>query len=88
LPDNLLPRASNMSQETQRQIDQAIRKLVMDGFNHATTILSGNREILENSARTLLERETLDESTIRSLTKDLKTIPLERNVATPMPLFV
>ncbi|MES2878940.1 MAG: ATP-dependent zinc metalloprotease FtsH [Pseudomonadota bacterium] len=72
LPDALMPRGTPMSEETQRHIDEAIRGIVMGGFEHATHILSANREVLERGARSLLEKETLDEAAIRALASDLK----------------
>ena len=62
-----------VSEDTRRRIDEAIRALVMDAFARATAILDLNREVLERSARSLLEQETLDEPAIRKLTTDLKT---------------
>ena len=62
-----------VSEDTRRRIDEAIRALVMDAFARATAILELNREVLERSARSLLEQETLDEPAIRKLTTDLKT---------------
>ena len=62
-----------LSEDTRRRIDEAIRALVMDAFARATAILELNREVLERSARSLLEQETLDEPAIRKLTTDLKT---------------
>ena len=62
-----------VSEDTRRRIDEAIRTLVMEGFARATAILDLNREVLERSARALLEQETLDEPAIRKLTTDLKT---------------
>jgi cell division protease FtsH len=72
LPTAMLPHAAAMSQETQRQIDIAIRAIVMDAFTHASATLQANREVLERGARALLEKETLDEAAIRALALDLK----------------
>ena len=72
LPTGMLPNASPVSEDTQRRIDDAIRAIVMGGFDRATAILGANREVLERSARALLEKETLDETAIRSLTADLR----------------
>ena len=44
----------------------------MAGFDRATATLGVNRDVLERSARALLEKETLDEAAIRSLTADLR----------------
>ena len=73
LPTGMLPNTSPVSEDTQRRIDDAIRAIVMGGFDRATAILGVNRDVLERSARALLEKETLDEAAIRSLTSDLRS---------------
>lgn len=72
LPEGLMPRSSMMSPQTQHHIDEAIRGIVMAGFDEAAQILSTNRYVLERGARALLEKETLDEAAIRILASDLK----------------
>ena len=72
LPTGMLPNPSPVSEDTQRRIDDAIRAIVMGGFDRATATLAVNRDVLERSARALLEKETLDEAAIRSLTADLR----------------
>ena len=74
LPPGLLPQGARLSEETQAHIDAAIRSIVMDGFEHATVILSANIELLERGARALLEKETLDEAAIRDLAQDLRRV--------------
>jgi len=72
LPEGMLPPPSQpVSQETQHAIDQAIRAVVMAGFERATIILQANRAVLERGAQALLEKETLDEAAIRRLAGDL-----------------
>lgn len=68
-----------VAESTQARIDQAIRDIVMNGFDRAFRILERNRDVLESCARELLARETLAEGDIRQLTKTL-----EREVQ-PMP---
>ena len=51
----MLPNPSAVSEDTQRRIDDAIRAIVMGGFDHATAILDINRDVLERSARALLD---------------------------------
>jgi cell division protease FtsH len=74
LPPGLLPQGAHLSEETQRHIDAAIRSIVMNGFEHATVILSANSDVLERGARALLEKETLDEDAIRALAQDLRRV--------------
>jgi cell division protease FtsH len=47
-------------EETARQIDLEVRRLVARGYQCARDILEANRAVLEAAARELLERETLD----------------------------
>ena len=49
------------SEQTAREIDLAVRRIVEDCFARALGILERNREILERCAKRLLEVETLDE---------------------------
>jgi cell division protease FtsH len=46
--------------DTAREIDCAVRKTVLTAFERASAILRDNRQVLEESARLLLEKETLD----------------------------
>ncbi len=74
-----------MSESTQRRIDEAIRAIVMTCFERATAILETNRSILEAATRELLIKETLDEAAITTLTHNLtrwtepKLSPLPRS---------
>ncbi len=52
--------ASNYSGETAVLIDKQIEKIVNDGYSQATQILTDYREILEQIAQDLLERESID----------------------------
>jgi cell division protease FtsH len=47
------------SEETAREIDVAVREMVEAAFQRARAILARNRALLDESARALLERETL-----------------------------
>ena len=67
LPDALVPRAPAVAQDTQRRIDEAVRGIVMEGFQRASNILAANRPVLERGAQALLEQETLDEAAIVAL---------------------
>jgi cell division protease FtsH len=74
IPAGVLPQGSPVSEHTQQRIDDAIRGIVMAGFEHAVAILTLNREVLARGARALLDKETLDEAAIRALVMDLKRI--------------
>ncbi|NMM21491.1 MAG: ATP-dependent zinc metalloprotease FtsH [Rhodoferax sp.] len=86
LPAGMLPRDSAASEDTQRRIDNAIRRLVMDGFDRASTILSANREVLEHGARSLLEKETLDEAALRDLSAQLQRVDSNQSLQMRLPL--
>jgi cell division protease FtsH len=53
------------SEETAREIDCAVRKIVQSAFNRAVEILVRRRTELERGARTLLEKETLTEEDLK-----------------------
>jgi cell division protease FtsH len=55
------------SPDTQRQVDEAVRGIVMDAFERTMAVLVQRRELLSRCARELLARETLHEATLRSL---------------------
>ena len=57
-----------VAESTQQRIDQAVRRIVMQGFDQARAILSERRGILEVGAKALLTQETLDAQAIRDLT--------------------
>jgi len=61
LGESLAPRfqPSTYSDETAREIDEAVRDLVAEAFRRATAILARNRALLDRTAGILLERETL-----------------------------
>ncbi|MDO8447385.1 MAG: ATP-dependent zinc metalloprotease FtsH [Rhodoferax sp.] len=78
VPAGVLPQGSPVSEHTQQRIDDAIRGIVMGGFDAATAILGANRDVLERGARALLDKETLDEAAIRALAMDLTRIDSTR----------
>lgn len=57
----------NFSDQTAKLIDQEVKTLVMNGHTRATDLLIKNRNILEEMAQALLERETLNGKDIQDL---------------------
>jgi cell division protease FtsH len=55
------------SEHTAVEIDEEVRKFVMQGYNRAKTILTDHREGLIRIAESLLERESLDAAEIKML---------------------
>ncbi|HRH73677.1 ATP-dependent zinc metalloprotease FtsH [Zoogloea sp.] len=61
------PQERSYSEETAREIDCAVRTIVARAFERSSTILTQRRDILEETARDLLVRETLDESDLKRI---------------------
>ena len=57
----LLPGAAEVSPETQKLVDEEVRKIVADSYEEVLVLLRENRERLDSLAHALLEHETLDE---------------------------
>jgi cell division protease FtsH len=51
---------SETSEETQRQIDEEVHRLVEGSRQHVTRLLTDHRDQLESLAQALLKAETLD----------------------------
>ena len=65
-------RTQNASEATVQKIDSEIRRLVEEGYNQATKILTERRADLEALAKGLLEYETLSGDEIQDLLKGKK----------------
>ena len=57
----LLPGVSEVSEETQRLVDEEVRRLVTDAHEEVVALLGENRSRLDSLAQALLEHETLDQ---------------------------
>ncbi len=55
------------SEQTAREIDEEVKKLLSEAYESAKGILSSHRDELERVAQELLKRETLDEPTFNAL---------------------
>jgi cell division protease FtsH len=58
----LLPGASEVSEHTQRLVDEEARRIVEEAHEEVVALLRENRDKLDSLAEALLERETLDEN--------------------------
>ncbi|WP_136806778.1 ATP-dependent zinc metalloprotease FtsH [Desulfosediminicola flagellatus] len=65
---------TGMSDSTAEQIDTSVREIVDTIFSSTLSLLESNRTILEECAKVLLEKETLDENSLKELTKDLHKV--------------
>ena len=61
------PQERAYSEETAREIDCAVRRIVAAAFERSVAILTARRAILEETARDLLTRETLDEADLKAI---------------------
>ena len=57
----LLPGAAETSEETQRLVDEEVRRLVDDAHEEVTRLLTEHRDKLDSLVEALLKHETLDE---------------------------
>jgi cell division protease FtsH len=64
-----IARHKDYSEDTARAIDKEVRGIVEAGLNKAERLLKEHRGQLELLAKTLVEKETLDDSQIRELLK-------------------
>ena len=69
------------SEETAREIDLGVRRIIDDAFAATLRILDRNQDVLERCARELLQAETLDEGRLRELTGGLRREPAHEPVA-------
>ncbi|MBX7158391.1 MAG: ATP-dependent zinc metalloprotease FtsH [Verrucomicrobiae bacterium] len=60
-------RNRSYSEETQREIDHEVKKLIDDAYSRAKKLVSENRDKLEAIAKALLEYETLDGQHIKEI---------------------
>ena len=67
-----------LAESTQKTIDEAVRRIVMQGYEQALSILKQHRALLERCARELLEQETLDAQALARLTEALRSPELEQ----------
>ncbi|MGH9534989.1 MAG: ATP-dependent zinc metalloprotease FtsH [Terriglobales bacterium] len=66
----------DFSEDTAIRIDQEVRRLVMDGYQKARTILGEHAQTLQRLAEALLERESLDANEIKLIMADKPLPPL------------
>ncbi len=65
----VMPRNRDFSEETARDIDRAVRKVVDAAFEKAVRLLGQKRALLDRGAELLLQQETLNETDLRTLLK-------------------
>ena len=70
----------DFSEEIAADIDKEVKKIVDAQYDQAKKLLSENRDMLEYIAKTLLEKETLDEKEFEDL---MKQVRIERGEIVP-----
>ena len=57
----------DFSEDTAAAIDEEVSQLVAEAYKRATAVLNGNREVLDELAEMLVERETVDAEDLQEL---------------------
>jgi cell division protease FtsH len=73
----------DFSEETARQIDLEVRRLIDEAYQSAHTLVEANADAMHRLAAALLERETIDAEEVRLLIEGKELPPLRSNLATP-----
>jgi cell division protease FtsH len=73
----------DFSEETARQIDLEVRRLIDEAYQSAHTIVSANSDAMHRLAAALLERETIDAEEVRMLIEGKELPPLRSILASP-----
>lgn len=61
------------SDSTAKEIDETVKKIVMSAYDKALDFLKHHRDILEQAAHTLMERETLTDEELKEIFQELDT---------------
>jgi cell division protease FtsH len=73
----------DFSEETARQIDLEVRRLIDEAYQSARTIIEAHQEAMHRIAAALLERETIDAEEVKMLIEGRELPPMRSNLATP-----
>ena len=73
-------RSQDYSEQTAREIDQEVRRIVDEQYTAVRTLLESKRDRLEAIAKHLLERETLDAEELKAIFEGREIPPRERVV--------
>jgi len=73
----------DFSEETARQIDLEVRRLIDDAYQSAYSILDTHQDAMHRIAAALLERETIDADEVRLLIEGKELPPVKSSLAAP-----
>lgn len=72
LLDREFMHSRNYSEDTAEKIDNEIKKLLNEASKRAAAVITTNRKLLDNLAKKLLDKETLDEADVKDILKGAK----------------
>jgi len=73
----------DFSEETARQIDLEVRRLIDEAYQAAHALVEANSGPMHRLAAALLERETIDAEEVKMLIEGRELPPMRSNLATP-----
>ena len=73
----------DFSEETARQIDLEVRRIIDDAYQSAYSIVTANKDAMHRLAAALLERETIDAEEVRLLIEGKELPPALSSLASP-----
>jgi cell division protease FtsH len=73
----------DFSEETARQIDLEVRRLIDEAYQSANLIINANKDPMHRIAAALLERETIDAEEVRLLIEGKELPPMRSILASP-----
>ncbi|HUA92565.1 MAG TPA: ATP-dependent zinc metalloprotease FtsH [Terracidiphilus sp.] len=73
----------DFSEETARQIDLEVRRLIDEAYQSARNIIEANKDPMHRIAAALLERETIDAEEVRMLIEGKQLPPMRSSLASP-----
>jgi cell division protease FtsH len=73
-------RSQDYSEQTAREIDQEVRRIIDEQYASVRNMLEGKRDRLEAIAKALLERETLDAEELKAIYEGRELPPRQRVV--------
>ncbi|HTM17611.1 MAG TPA: ATP-dependent zinc metalloprotease FtsH [Terracidiphilus sp.] len=73
----------DFSEETARQIDLEVRRLIDEAYQAAHSILDSHKDAMHRIAAALLERETIDAEEVKMLLEGKELPPMRSSLASP-----
>ncbi|MFC5864477.1 ATP-dependent zinc metalloprotease FtsH [Acidicapsa dinghuensis] len=73
----------DFSEETARQIDQEVRRLIDEAYQSAYTLVDTHKDAMHRIANALLERETIDAEEVRLLIEGKELPSVRSSLASP-----